>query len=836
MLLGRTGELGELEARLRRDEPLVVVGEAGVGKTVLLRAAVAASARPGFEGGGLSTLAWLPYLAVARAFTEELGTGDPEYVAAEVERRVGEGVLVLDDLQWCDPPTRRLLPLLAGRVAVLAAVRRDDAGATAAITDATAAGFAMLDLHPLAAADAEELVRRVNPALPSSAVAVIVERTGRNPLLLSELAATGEPSASLRLALAARLRGVPGDARDALALLALAGRPLPDLVLGGRGDALVGAGLASAEDGGSVAIRHALLAEAVVGALDGEARRAGHAHLARLLDDPGEAARHHHAAGEVEAAHATAVRAAALATSPGERAAHLGLAATCAAGPQADDLRLSAAEALSEARDHEGAEGLLAQIVTDEPARRARTCLLRSRARWLAGDPAGMHEQVREGLAAVAGTGGDLEVRLRVEGARAVILTDPDPLAGLRGAQAAWELAHRTGIDEPRARYLLGAASYFSYDDPAHSWRVHLPAALQAARAAGAVELELLVAQCLVAAEESGGEPEAGRRLASEMVARAGALRLARWERQFAAMLVNLDMHAGAYHDAVDRGRALLGEVIDPRVRDAVEQAVIVALVDLGRHDEAASEIAAALSVVAPDKQGRAWLLWLHAEAELWGGRPQRALELADACLAWADADPGNHSFVRVTRSWACLDLGRDPGPPAEPVALPILGGVHPETAGVARLAAGDPAGAVDDFDTAAGRWRGYDLRGALRCAWAAGEACRRRGDAQGAVVRLRAAEEEAREHGMEPLLGRIQQSLRLAGVRRSAARTATDRHGLTRRELQIVALAGTGLSNAQIGRRLGVSRSTVATQLGSASAKLGATTRVQAAAMAAEP
>lgn len=48
---------------IRGDRPVVVIGEAGIGKTTLVRAAAAAAGRTLREGGGFATLSWLPYLA-----------------------------------------------------------------------------------------------------------------------------------------------------------------------------------------------------------------------------------------------------------------------------------------------------------------------------------------------------------------------------------------------------------------------------------------------------------------------------------------------------------------------------------------------------------------------------------------------------------------------------------------------------------------------------------------------------------------------------------------------------------------------------------------------------
>ena len=63
MPIGRHRELGRLCALLANDAPVAVVGEAGVGKTTLLRAAAERSGRPVRQGGALSTLDWLDFLA-----------------------------------------------------------------------------------------------------------------------------------------------------------------------------------------------------------------------------------------------------------------------------------------------------------------------------------------------------------------------------------------------------------------------------------------------------------------------------------------------------------------------------------------------------------------------------------------------------------------------------------------------------------------------------------------------------------------------------------------------------------------------------------------------------
>jgi DNA-binding CsgD family transcriptional regulator len=91
-----------------------------------------------------------------------------------------------------------------------------------------------------------------------------------------------------------------------------------------------------------------------------------------------------------------------------------------------------------------------------------------------------------------------------------------------------------------------------------------------------------------------------------------------------------------------------------------------------------------------------------------------------------------------------------------------------------------------------------------------------------------------ARRHGYAGEIARIARALRLCGVHRSVRRRRSD-NGLTGREREVLLLVGQGLSNQEIARRLGVGRPTVARIVQSAARKLGAETRAQAAALAAQ-
>jgi DNA-binding CsgD family transcriptional regulator len=830
VLIGRDAERARLAELLADRRDAVVVGEAGVGKTALLDDVCAAAERPAFAGGALATLSWVQYLPLQRAVGRSLdANSDANAVAADVHRIVGRGVLVLDDLHWADAATITVIGMLAGRVQLLAGVRRGDPGAEPVLDLLRGAGFAVLELAPLDAAHSTSLVQSLRPELPPARVAALVARTGGNPLLLRELAATGEPSDSLRLSLAARLRQLDLVGREAFDLLALAGRPMTVDELGRAGvKSLLDAGLA-VRDATSISVRHALLAEVAVETMQPETRRELHGRLARLVDDPGEAARHHEQAGERAQAHEAALRAADAATRPGERASHLALAATCASGPQAADLRLQAARALEEAHDWPSMFAVLDLITDADAETRAWMCLLRARGAWGAGEVGLLRASLAEGLALVGGTDTEVAVRLHIEHCRIPLFVDRDPAEAVRAGRAALELAQRTGFAEARAHYFLGTALDLVADPDREA---HLRAAIDGARRSGDRETEFVSSINLVVSHESAGSQAVAREVALEAIERARALGMGMWETTLRSALVNLDVFAGAFEQAVRDGYELLREPLERRARDIVVEAVGHGLVDLGRFDDAERMAASHLDAAVDDYRGRARLSRVLADAAWWGGRPRAALAHIEDYLRDTERDPLNQQIGFVTRAWARFDLGLDPGPAPGEVDRPMIRAVAPEVDGVRLLHRGEHRAAVERFDAAAGIWAQYDRRGELRCAWGAGEALRLAGDLQAAVARLEAVEQRAAAAGMKPLLARVHRSLRAAGQPRSAARTDGG-GGLTGREREVLDLVAEGLTNGEIAARLGVSTLTVIAQIRSASAKLGAVNRGQAAALA---
>jgi DNA-binding CsgD family transcriptional regulator len=819
VFIGREREAELLLQRLREGQPVAVLGEAGVGKTTLIREAVARKGTRLVEAGGLTTLSWLPYLPLRRAFGREF-EGDAAQVAADVEEAVGEAALFLDDLQWADAQTAALLPLLAGRIPLVIAVRRGDAETSAALELAAAAGAELLPLEPLAQVEAAQLARALHPGLREPAVKRLAERSGGNPFLLEQLAETGEAGQSLRLSVAASLRSLSPAGRDAIAALALLGRPAEPRLLGAGTAEILAAGLAGGD--AEVAIRHALLAEATAETLSADEQRRIHSRLATALDDPGEAARHHAAAGERVFAHGQALHALERASTPGERAAHLEVAAANADGTEAAALRVRAAAALAECGRYEAAEALLQVTQGTDSALVAESALIRSRAREAAGDVAGARAALgaSDGLA----VGADVEVRLAVQRVRLLLAENSDPAATLEHAAAAYTLARSRQSHETEALAALAKAKREAGRD---DWDGDLREVIAAARAAGDAGLEFAAAETLGAFLFGAGRGDEGRTVVTEAAGRACELELPSWERRLLARAAWIDLHGGRFGECADEGEALLLEALDPWQRFLVAYLTAQASIDLGRHRRA-RELIDELARRAVSEEHERQRLWTLADAEFWAGRPREAIAAAEELLGRFRQETS--AFARLTRAWAYADLDLDPGPPRVVPGSALLAGARPELEGVWHLAQGRHDEAAELFAEAAARWAKRHVRGELRSFWAEGEALRRAGR-DDAVERLLAAERRVVEHAHRPLLDRTRRSLRLAGVRRDAPR---QRAGvLTGRELEVLMLVAEGLVNDEIARRLGLGRPTVVRLIRSAQQKLGAGTRAQAAALA---
>jgi DNA-binding CsgD family transcriptional regulator len=329
----------------------LVLGEAGLGKTALLEAAVGEASQSGFEvahAQGAAAEVTLPFGYVSQLFPDEaaedvLGfvtTLPPQERAAvawqrlrgwALQRRRRPLLLALDDLHWADRDSLMLLGLLArqrgpARLALVGALRPwPGEAASLAETLVTTGEGEVVRLVPLSTAASFELVTRLaGSAVAEELAPRLDELCGGNPLLLSQLSSqagsapasgdghglllsrfTGLDEEGLRYARAAAVSGVQFRPSVAAAVAGLM-EPEAHRAL----DAMCRNGLVSAVEPGRAAFAHSLLRRALYDDLPEPLKTELHASTFRQLADQRAPA------GEV-ATHALAAR---LRTKPALRA------------------------------------------------------------------------------------------------------------------------------------------------------------------------------------------------------------------------------------------------------------------------------------------------------------------------------------------------------------------------------------------------------------------------------------------------------------------------------------------------------------------------------------
>ena len=328
----------------------VIVGEAGIGKTTLSRAAVEAaetrgyrvlSTRPSetearFSFAGLADLigAAIPdvlpqlprpqrrALEAALALSESDGASTDEglvafaFLSALRTLATGERLLIsIDDVQWLDAPSRSILQFALQRLAKLpvAAILTARGGVPLWLPRAASEDRILtLKLGPLSVGAIREMLRtRLGAVLPRPTLLRIWETSGGNPFFALELASAlqrrgGRIDPGEELTIPANLEGLIHDrldhvGADALAVAAvvaaLANPTLPMIEAAAWGRAERGLSAAREAgilevDGNRVRFTHPLLRSAVISGAGHATRRSLHARLAELVLDGEERARH----------------------------------------------------------------------------------------------------------------------------------------------------------------------------------------------------------------------------------------------------------------------------------------------------------------------------------------------------------------------------------------------------------------------------------------------------------------------------------------------------------------------------------------------------------------
>jgi DNA-binding CsgD family transcriptional regulator len=351
-IVGREAELASINAFIDETEAgaaaLVLEGEAGVGKSTLWGAAVeharvrgltVLSSRPAEAERGLGNVGLgdllegviddvLAALLTPRRRALQVALLREEVSGEPVDRRTlavavhdalqllsdrGPTLIAVDDVQWLDPSSSGALGFalrrLEGRPVLLLLTRRlAEGGHQSELERALPPDrVCRLIIGPLSVGALHRFLRdRLQRSLPRQTLLRIHERSGGNPFFALELAsvlpADVDPLQPLPVpetveeVVGARISALPAAVREALALAAAVGTASESLlkragVATDALDAAVSARVVECESG-MIRFTHPLLSSVLYDDLGEERRRAVHARIAEVAEEPVLRARH----------------------------------------------------------------------------------------------------------------------------------------------------------------------------------------------------------------------------------------------------------------------------------------------------------------------------------------------------------------------------------------------------------------------------------------------------------------------------------------------------------------------------------------------------------------
>ena len=854
-LLERSVPLGELDSLLAATAAggrvVLVAGEAGIGKTALVRGFVeqhAADAR--FLAGACDPLLTPRALGPLHDIARQTGGRLAELLASEGPREAAfaafldelvqppsrQVVVVVEDAHWADEATLDLLVFLGrrlegARVLLIVSYRDDELGADhplRGVLGVLPPGVVQrVRLGSLSGAAVAELARRAGR--PAGGLHAL---TGGNPLLVTEVLAAGDAGVPLTIRdlVLARLAGLPADAQEVVRLVAVvptrAELWLLEEALGPASAAVercMAAGLLVVGEE-EVGFRHELLRQAVEGSLSTLGRRELHRRVLRVLSHATgrrvDIARLVHHAREADDAEAVlryvpeAARQAAAVAAHREAVGHYR-----ATLPYADRLSPAVRAELLEAYS---IQAYLAGLWVEAASARQAALALR--------EAAGDREKVGEGLRWLSRLhwweGNRSESEAAAARAIAVLETLPPghqlamaysnqaqldmlayrPEAALAWAGRAIELARRLDDQETMTHALtnIGTARLNSSD---LGGRVELEEAFEVAVAAG---LEDHAARALVNLAGSSVEMRDYRHARGDVdraLAFVAAHDLAGYAQHVIGYRARLRLDLGDWAGAEQDARAALteGELRRQAGSLSVDALVALGLLQARRGDpDATSTLAEAAARALPTGELQ-WIgLMAAARAEHAWLRGEDARVAEEAAGAFELAMQAGHPwFAGELACWLrrAGALPQVPAVAAEPYRLLLAG----------------------DWQAAASTWQqlGCPYEQAQALAHGDDEACLQ---ALGLLDSL----------GATQAAQRLRRQLRARGslrIPRGPSRaTAANPARLTGRQLEVLGLLAAGQTNAEIAERLSLSVKTVNHHVAAVLAKLGVGSRRQAA------
>jgi DNA-binding CsgD family transcriptional regulator/tetratricopeptide (TPR) repeat protein len=862
-LLERGGELallGECLGMVRassRGRLVLVSGEAGIGKTALLRRFCdEAESSACVLWGGCDPLftarALGPLLDIAQLTRGELsrslesGARPFEVVTVlmrEAHRRAPT-IVVLEDVHWADEATLDVLALLGRRIesfpALLVASYRDELGRThplrVVLGELPRVGVHRLKLSPLSPsavaalaegriADAQELYRQ----------------TAGNPFFVTEVLAAGgdEMPESARDAVLARASHLSSAARMLLEVVAIAPSQcelwLLEAIAGEAPEALeecLASGMLEAHSRG-VAFRHELARLALEASLPANRRIALHRQALALLakpqrgaPDPARLAHHAEAAADARAVLKYAPPAAARAASVGAHREAAALYASAVRFADEVSVRVSlldslareayltgdfveAAEACAEALDGHRAAG----AVREE----AGSLRLHSRLLFSLGRDQDAIAEGKDAVILLETLPPDRDLALAYATLSEVAAMAENPEPAVAWGQRALELAHKFDDRETaaHAEVCIGGVEAQRGDRAASA---KLERTLEAAIELGFEAVAANAFEFLVSAAVRARDFAAVDRYLTRGIDYCSDRDLGTWRQGLVALGARADLDRGRWSDAAAGAARVLRTARTQAMAPALARSVL-ALVRARRGDPGVDDAldfrvpeddvdaARTRQVPAPPPTSKMYLAIARAEIAWLRRDPVGVREATDEALALA---------VRADTAWIIGELAywrwcagiveEVPAGAAEPYALSIRG----------------------EWRRAADGWI------ELGCPYEAALALADADDDEG----LRRAFDELQQLGARAAAAIVARGLRERGIRGlpRGPRRSTEQNpaGLTRRELEVLSLVAQGLRNAQIAEHLVVSEKTIDHHVSAILRKLDTRTRGEATAEAA--